>query len=196
MVIAALLFVIALLSYEPAYAQGGGGEIWGRVTATTGEVVDHASVTLTNVGTTAERHTRADAQGRFAFPAVSAGRYQVTAQHSGFAGRRQDHIALVPGQRMQVELALRRAPLPEPIALDPYPPIAESARTGASAFVAETEIQNLPVMGRRYLRLAQLAPAVSEEIATGGLTVMNLPGFENRLVITGGLVRVSVKSRR
>ena len=183
--VAALLFVIALLSYTPAFAQGGNGEIWGRVTETTGQVVDHATVTLTNVDTEDERTTRSDSRGRFAFPAVGAGRYQVTAQRDGFAGRRQDDIVLVPGQRLQLELPLRRAPLPETIALNPYPPIAESARTHVGAFIAETEIRDLPAMGRRYMVLPDLAPAVSQDAATGGISVMNLPSSQNRVVVDG-----------
>ena len=86
---------------------------------------------------------------------------------------------------MQIDLPLRRAPLPETISLNPYPPIAESGRTHASAFVAETEIEHLPIDGRRYLRLAQLTPAVASDARTGGVSVMNLPSAQNRLVIDG-----------
>ena len=151
----------------------------------TGEVIDRADVTVTNVDTAADRETHTDASGRFGFAALPAGRYRVTAVHDGFAGRRQDDIVLLPGHRMQIELPLRRAPLPETIALNPYPPIAESARTNASAVVAETEIEHLPIAGRRYLRLAELTPAVTEDAATGGLSVMDLPSAQNRLVIDG-----------
>jgi len=182
---AVLLVFIALLSFTPAYAQSGTGEIWGRVTAVTGEVIEGAAVTVTNVETAANRETHTDGSGRFGFAAVPAGRYQVTATHDGFAGRRQDDIVLLPGQRMQTELPLRRAVMPETIALNPYPPIGESARTHASAFVAEAEIEHLPIAGRRYLRLAELAPAVTEDAATGGLSVMDLPSAQNRVVIDG-----------
>jgi hypothetical protein len=181
----ALLALIALLSWAPAYAQGGTGEIWGQVTETTGEVVDRATVTVTHVDTGANRETRTDGHGRFGFAALPAGRYQVTAVHDGFAGRRQDDIVLLPGHRMQIVLPLRHAPIPETISLNPYPPIAESARTHASAFVAETEIHDLPVAGRRYLRLAELTPAVSPDAATGGVSVMQLPSGQNRLVVDG-----------
>jgi len=184
-VVTALLFLVALFSCAPAYAQSGAGEIWGRVASDTGEVLGNASVTLTNADTGVDRQTRSDDHGRFAFPAVAAGRYQVTVEHDGFAGRRQDDIVLVPAQRLQIELRLRHAPLPETIALNPYPPIAESARTHASAIVAETEAQDLPVLGRRYPSLAELTPAISEDAATGGLSVMNLPSAQNRFVIDG-----------
>ena len=181
----ALAVIVALFSCAPALAQTGTGDIQGRVAADSGELLENATVTLTDVDTGVERKTRSDDGGRFAFVAVAAGRYQVTAEHRGFAGRRQDDIVLVPAQRLQIKLPLRRAPMPETIALTPYPPIAESARTHASAFVSETELRDLPVLGQRYLRLAELTPAVSQEATFGGLSVMNLPSYENRLVIDG-----------
>ena len=92
---------------------------------------------------------------------------------------------LLPGQRMSFDLQLRRAPLAETIALNPHPPIMESARTHASAFVAETEIEELPIAGRRYLRLAELTPAVTQDAATGGVSVMDLPSAQNRILIDG-----------
>jgi hypothetical protein len=180
-----LLVLVALFSCVPAYAQSGTGEIWGRVTATTGEVVERATVTVTDVNTRADRETHTDNSGRFGFAALPAGRYQVTATHDGFAGRRQDDIVLLPGQRMQIDLPLRRAPMPETIAVNPYPPIAESGRTHASAIVAETEILDLPVAGRRYVRLAELTPAVTQDARTGGVSVMDLPSAQNRLLIDG-----------
>ena len=180
-----LLLVIALFSSIPASAQSGTGEIWGHVAEVTGEAVEQAAVTVTNIDTGANRTMRTDRDGRFGFAALPAGRYQATALHDGFAGRRQDDIVLLPGQRMSFDLQLRRAPLAETIALNPHPPIMESARTHASAFVAETEIEELPIAGRRYLRLAELTPAVTQDAATGGVSVMDLPSAQNRILIDG-----------
>jgi outer membrane receptor protein involved in Fe transport len=180
-----LLLVIALFSSIPASAQSGAGDLWGHVAEVTGEAVEQATVTVTNIDTGANRTMRTDRDGRFGFAALPAGRYQATALHDGFAGRRQDDIVLLPGQRMSFDLQLRRAPLPETIALNPHPPIVESARTHASAFVAETEIEELPIAGRRYLRLAELTPAVTQDAATGGVSVMDLPSAQNRILIDG-----------
>src|ERR1041385_3111148 len=137
----ALTCAAALLWCSTAFSQTGAGEIWGRVHDADGAFVDRADVTLTDVDTGTNRKTRTDDGGRFAFPSVPARRYQVTAEDEGFAGRRPAGIATLPAQRLQIDLPLRRAPLPETIALNPYPPIAESARTHASGFVAETEIE-------------------------------------------------------
>jgi hypothetical protein len=180
-----LLLLIALFSSTPASAQSGTGEIWGHVAEATGEAIEQAAVTITNIDTGANRTMRTDRDGRFGFSALPAGRYQVTALHDGFAGRRQDDIVLLPGQRMSFDLQLRRAPMAETIALNPHPPIMESARTHASAIVAETEIEELPIAGRRYLRLAELTPAVTHDAATGGVSVMDLPSAQNRILIDG-----------
>jgi hypothetical protein len=183
--VAALLFVLALLSCTPVYAQGNTGEIWGRIADTNDSAISASTVTATSVDTGAERKTHTDRSGRFGFAVLASGRYQVTAAHDGFASQRQDDIVLLPGQRMQIELRLHLAPLPETIALNPYPPIVESARTHASGFVAETEIEALPIEGRRYLRLAELTPAVTRDFETGGIRVMDLPSAQNRILIDG-----------
>src|SRR6266550_8342592 len=79
---AALFFLlISLLSRTPAYAQTGAGEIWGHVADSSGQGVAKAAITVTDVGTGASRHLFTDGRGRFAVPALPAGRYEVTALH-------------------------------------------------------------------------------------------------------------------
>jgi uncharacterized surface anchored protein len=80
-----LPLLIALFSSTLTSAQSGTGEIWGRVAEATGEAVEQATVTVTNIDTDANRTMRTDRDGRFGFSALPAGRYQVTAQHDGFA---------------------------------------------------------------------------------------------------------------
>ncbi|MCY4633163.1 MAG: TonB-dependent receptor [Acidobacteria bacterium] len=69
------------LSSAPAAAQDG--EITGRVTDETGAVLPGATVTLS--GPDEVRVTQSDGNGNYAFPAVPAGAYSVTAALSGFS---------------------------------------------------------------------------------------------------------------
>ena len=183
--VAALLFLFALFSCAPAFGQANTGEIWGRIADANGDIVADASVFVANVDTRAERRTSSDRDGLFGFAALPPGHYQVTASHEGFAGQRQDDIVLLPGHRMQIELRLHRAAMPETIAVNSYPPILESGRTHASGFVAESEFEALPIEGQRYLRLAELTPAVTRDFETGGVRVMDLPSAQNRVLIDG-----------
>ena len=182
---AAFFFVLALFSCMPAFAQGSTAEIWGRVADTNGKALADAGISITNVDTTAERHTHSDSSGRFGFTALRPGRYYVTAAYAGLVSQRQDDIELLPGQRMQIDLHLHRAAMPETIALNLHPPILESGRTHASGFVADTELDAFPIEGRRYLQLAELTPAVTRDVETGGVRVMDLPSTQNRVLIDG-----------
>src|SRR5262245_17568550 len=111
------LFCFALLFSSNTYGQSATGEIWGRVADTAGNVIRDAAITITNIDTGATRRTTSDANGRFGFPRLPSARYQVTAIHDGYAGRRQDDIVLLPGARVAITLQLREALLPETIAL-------------------------------------------------------------------------------
>jgi Carboxypeptidase regulatory-like domain/TonB dependent receptor-like, beta-barrel len=184
-VAAAFFFVLAFFSAMPASAQVNTAEIWGRVADTNGNALADAGISITNVDTAAERSTHSDSSGRFGFTALGPGRYSVTATYDGLASQRQDDIELLPGQRMQFDLHLHRTATLETIALNLNPPILESGRTHASGFVAETEIEALPIEGRRYLRLAELTPAVTRDVETGGVRVMDLPSAQNRVLIDG-----------
>jgi carboxypeptidase family protein len=183
--VAALLTLLALFSCAPAFAQANTGDLWGHVADANDDIIADVSVSVTNVDTRAERRTHSDRNGLFGFGSLAPGRYQVTASHEGFAAQRQDDIVLLPGHRMQIELRLHRAAMPETIAVNPYPPILESGRTHASGWVAETEIEALPIEGQRYLRLAELTPAVTRDLETGGVRVMDLPDAQNRVLIDG-----------
>jgi hypothetical protein len=183
--VAVLFTVLALFSCAPVFAQANTGEIWGHVADANGDIVADASISVINVDTRAERKTSSNGEGLFGFGALSPGHYQVTASHEGFAAQRQDDIVLLPGQRMQIELQLHRAIMAETIAVNEYPPVLESGRTHASGFVAETEIEALPIEELRYLRLAELTPAVTRDVETGGIRVMGLPSIQNRLLIDG-----------
>ena len=89
---ALILFLLALSS-APATAQNG--EITGRVTDETGAVLPGATVTLS--GPDEVRVTQSDGNGNYAFPAVPAGAYSVTAALSGFSDANLEGIVLADG---------------------------------------------------------------------------------------------------
>jgi hypothetical protein len=183
---AALVCLTTLLVIAPAaFAQSGTAEIWGDVVAVNGNPIAEANVTARNIDTAVERTTHTGSGGRFGISSLPPGRYQVTALHAGFADRRQEDVVLLPGQRMQLEMELREALLPNTVALNLYPPIMETARTHVSSPIADTELHELAVVDQQYQRLAGLAPNVADDVNTGGISVTGLPSTQNRLVIDG-----------
>ena len=182
---AALMVLLSLSSRTTAFAQSATGEIWGHVADSSGQSIGRAAITITNVETGANRHVSTDDSGRFAAPALPVGPYEVTAAFDGYAARRQEELVLHPGQRVVVQFELRRAVFPETLTIGLRPAELETARTHESHLVDTSQVENLPNKDRQLLRLTQLAPAVTTDAATGGLSVMNQSSALNRIVIDG-----------
>ena len=85
----AVLALGAALSVTPAAAQEttNSGSIGGRVTDPSGAVVPGAQVTARQTDTNLTRTATTDAEGRFRFPYLKVGRYEITVQREGFAQR-------------------------------------------------------------------------------------------------------------
>jgi hypothetical protein len=86
------------------------------VNSVTGQPVPRASVTLENADASGEgepARAATDSEGRFAFTAIAAGRYQLSAQHDNFQyipPRRNGLLTLIAGDR-RTDLVVRLAPL-------------------------------------------------------------------------------------
>src|SRR5580658_3277421 len=98
------LFALSLLL--PVMAQTE-ATITGTVRDTTDAGLPAASVTIKNVETGAIRRVIADAEGRYAAPALAVGRYELSADRTGFAPEIKTGITLVVGQQINVDFTLR-----------------------------------------------------------------------------------------
>ena len=82
---AALAVLLAVASPVSAQQSVDLGSVSGRVIDPSGGVVVDAHVTARHLETNVTDTTRTDAVGRFRFPRLRVGSYEVTVQHEGFA---------------------------------------------------------------------------------------------------------------
>ena len=73
-----LLFLALTTLSTPVLAQSTFGSFIGTVSDASGAVVRGASVTLVNLGTSAQKKTVTDESGSFSFINVEAGKYSLT----------------------------------------------------------------------------------------------------------------------
>lgn len=78
-----LLFLVSL-GCLTVFGQSGTSTIRGTVTDPQGNVVSGATVTLTNLDTSASRSTTTTGEGIFGFEAVRVGNYKVEVEATGF----------------------------------------------------------------------------------------------------------------
>src|SRR5262249_43450089 len=100
---------LALLAgaFSQAAAQATSGTISGVVTDERQGAIANATVTARNVGTNESRVTTVDGEGRYRFPNLPVGNYEITFQANGFAKLVRSGIELLLNQEAVVNLVLK-----------------------------------------------------------------------------------------
>jgi hypothetical protein len=143
------------------------GSLFAQTTSTiTGTVRDQANAVVTgakiiarHLETNLTRTTVTDAQGRYVFPEMRVGQYQISAEMNGFRKDVRD-LALALGDSAVIDLTLYvAATLVEPEIITATTDVNTQTQE-LSFLVGERAIRELPLNGRNYTDLAFLQPGV------------------------------------
>src|SRR4051812_17519957 len=132
----------------------------GQVTDPEGRVVHNATVATKQLTTNITRNAVTDSEGRFRFPYLAVGSYQITVNQTGFAPATRN-VALTVGADFHLPISLALASAETSINVSGAPPVLESNRTQIAETISENEVHNLSQLGRSFLDLALLVPGVS-----------------------------------
>ena len=159
---AAILSVCTLLSAHGAAAQEtiNSASIGGRVTDAQGGVIPGAQVTARQTETNVVAEATTDQDGRFRFPYLKVGPYEITVRLEGFADATRRVTAAVGGA-YDLPVTLNVAGLDTSVTVSGQAEILETARSQIAGTVSQTEMRSLPMNGRNFLDLALLVPGVS-----------------------------------
>lgn len=155
-----LAIVTAIASPSAAQQTVDVGSISGRVLDDTGGAVPGATVQATHQATNIAATAITDAQGRFRFPYLKIGPYDITVTLSGFKDASR-HVTVAAGSAFEMPITLPVAGLESAITVTADAPVIESARSQIAATVLETEVAAMPMNGRNFLDIALLAPGVA-----------------------------------
>jgi hypothetical protein len=133
----------------------------GQIEDARGAVISGANITATNLETNQRLVTTSDNEGRYRFPYLRTGDYELTAGAQGFSTITK-RLTLSIGQSLDVSVRLEVIGLSEQVTVgESDVPIVETVRTQITETIRPREINELPLNGRNYLDLALLVPAVS-----------------------------------
>src|SRR6516164_9196943 len=157
--------------------------VWGQVSAVlsgtvtdpSGAVVQGANVTVKSVDTGASRDTVTDSAGRYLFPSLPAGQYEIHVMKTGFAEQVRTGVDLVVGQSAAADLGLRVGETSQQITVTGDAALVGVETSNVSGLVGERQIKDLPLNGRSYDELLMLNPSVTNFTfeKTGGVGVSN-----------------------
>ena len=152
---------LGLLLAVPVHAQVTTADLVGRVTDTSGGVLPGATVTLTNEGTRDVRVAATGDGGDYVFNLLPIGSYTVAVTLQGF-GSQSTKVTLSAGDRVRFDTKLQVGLVAETITVTAASPLLQTDTATLSALVTEKAVQDLPVNGRNFVRLVQLAPGAHE----------------------------------
>jgi hypothetical protein len=140
-----------------ANAQVVGGTISGTVTDPSGALVSNARVSIHNEETNSERSTTTSSAGTFTAPALTVGRYTVSAEALGFAPLHLTGVVITVGQTVGLNLKLAVAGS-ETVNVEDAPTAVNLSTEQTSGLVNSRQVKELPLNGRSYDQLLTLNP--------------------------------------
>jgi hypothetical protein len=184
--------LVLVLSATPLYAQVDTGTILGTVTDTSGASVTGASVTLTNQGTNAALTTTTGQDGSYRFTPVRIGTYKLKASLQGFQTVEQRDITVNVGADVVVDFALKPGSVTETIEVASSIPVLETQDASVGQVIDRRNVDNLPLNGRNFTFLAQLAAGVNSpqadtrgNAASGAFAANGLRPAQNNYLLDG-----------
>jgi hypothetical protein len=154
------LVALVLLLPAPAAAQLDTGTIVGRVVDESGAVLPGVTITLTQDATAVSVTTVTNAAGEYVFPGQRIGTYTVTAELPGFKKAAYERVRLNVQARLQLDFELGVGAVTEQVTVTGSAPLLQTQSADIGHVVDERQIQDLPLLGRRYSELAYLTPGV------------------------------------
>jgi hypothetical protein len=142
-------------------AQGASATILGTVTDMSGAAIPNAMVQVKNTGTGVTQSVAADAQGRFRVPDIGIGDYEVQASQTGFSTVVHKGITLAVGSQTVVDFALPVGQQQQTVTVEGEVSAVETTNAAIGTYTSEQQMRELPLNGRNFEQLIQLAPGVA-----------------------------------
>ena len=160
-------------------------------------MVEGAAVTVRQTETNLTSRANSGRDGRFRFPFLRVGAYELKVQHEGFEAATRN-LTLTVGAAFEVPILLRVASAENSVTVTADSAILEAARSQIAGTVSQREARELPVNGRNYLDLALLIPGVSptntasnqlfaetSAVPGQGISVGSQRNFSNNFIVDG-----------
>ena len=188
-------WVFVILSL-PVVAYSQEARVTGTVTDSTDLVLPGVTVTARHVASGNAFQDVTDGQGAYQM-SVRVGTYELTAELAGFQTVTQTGIEVLAGRNVSVNLQLAPSGVEETVTVTGESPLVEVTQSSLGSNIEPLQIEELPVNGRNWMDLAQLAPGARRNDTTDagpGDTArrnfqINLDGAQITTNITGGTIQ-------
>lgn len=154
-------------------------------------------MTAREINTELTSTVETDAEGRYRFPYLHAGPYEIKAVRHGLAAATQP-ITLTVGAAFDLPTVLSLAAAQQSITVRAEATVIETARSEVAGTVSQNEVNNLPLNSRSFLDLTLLVPEVSptntastqlfaetSAVPGQGISISSQRNFSNSFIVDG-----------
>src|SRR5436309_5257353 len=173
------------------------GSVSGQVLDPSSAVIQNAHVAARQTDTGLALSTLTDRDGRFRFPYLKVGRYEISVRCARFADISRT-VTLTIGSAFALSLRMQLASGSTDITVHDEAAGLETARAQVAGTVSQNEIKQLPLNGRNFLDLALLIPGVSSTntgsnqlfaetsaVPGQGISINSQRNFSNSFIVDG-----------
>jgi Carboxypeptidase regulatory-like domain/TonB dependent receptor len=165
MLMATIMFLWASM---PLYSQSSQSSIQGSVSDQSGGLIAGASVTVIDVARGTTRALVTNGAGEYVANSVVPSTYTIRAEAQGFSTVERSGVLLQVSQNIRVDLVLQPGVQTQTITVTGEIPAIDTTDAQLGGTVSNTLVDSLPLNGRNFDRLVQLAPGVVQTSVGAG----------------------------
>jgi hypothetical protein len=134
-------------------------ELDGHVSDPSGQAIPGAQIKLTDIDKGLVHQATSDVTGRFAFPNLAVGNYQLEVKSSGFKTYIQPKLVLQVGATIDIPVQMEIGQVTEQIEVTSSAAMVETKDNSIAQVIEERKITELPLNGRNLTQLLTLTGA-------------------------------------
>ena len=139
----------------------------GTVSDSSGAVIPHAGVTLTDIGTNVSQKTVSNDHGLYVFTALPASNYRMLIEAPGFGPVEKPGIVLAVNQQTTLNVTLAPAAANTSVTVQSVPVLLDADNATLGTDIGEKYLTQIPLENRDPFGLVFLAAGVTESAGSG-----------------------------
>lgn len=159
-----MLAIVLVLSSSSAKAQFESASVLGYVHDSSGAAVANSNVTLTNTATGISQTKKTDTEGKYEFPSVQIGNYQIVAEAQGFDRARTETFQVLTNARQRVDVSLNAGSVSTEVTVTSAAQLLDTETSSHSTVIGTKQVEDLPLNGRSYADLVLLVPGARKSL--------------------------------
>lgn len=177
-VYASVFVVLATVLPSAAFAQIEQARLNGLATDVQGGVLPGVTVTVRSPSLIGAQNTITEADGRFRFPALPGGVYEVTFELTGFQTVKHEGIVVRLGQTLSVDAQMPVATLQETVTVSGESPVVDVTTTAVGTSFDAEKLQSIPTATDMWAVLSQSPGVRMQGYDVGGSHKSQALGYE------------------